>query len=224
MYRLIGTNFTDLLDFTGTNGDHPFATPALAGNTIYGVTQNGGTNGAGNVFRVNTDGNDYTNLYSFPINNALDTNGDLPFDYTGLVLSGNKLYGTTMAGGGDHGQDSGTIFQLNTDGTGYTVLHSFSAPTDGSDPESLVLVGNTLYGTTRFGGSNNTGTVFALILVPQLNIQPTNKTVVLTWNDPSFSLYSAPAVNAAFTNIPGATSPYTNATTASQMFFLLQGN
>src|SRR2546430_5665915 len=36
----------------------------------------------------------------------------------GLILSGNTLYGT---------EDAGTVFALNTDGSGFTNLHSFTA-------------------------------------------------------------------------------------------------
>jgi hypothetical protein len=64
--------------------------------------------------------------------------------------------------------------------------------------------------------------VFALILAPTLNIQWINKAAVLTWNDPSVSLYTAPTINGVFTNISGATSPYTNGISASRQFFELQ--
>jgi len=37
-------------------------------------------------------------------------------------------------------------------------------------------------------------------------------------------LQSAPAVTGPFTNLPGATSPYTNPLTAPQQFFRLKGN
>ena len=78
----------------------------------------------------------------------------------GLILSGNTLYGTTYYGGGTNGD--GTVFAVNTDGTGFTNLHSFTATTvtypwtnsDGANPEArLILSGNTLYGTTFGGGS-----------------------------------------------------------------------
>lgn len=45
--------------------------------------------------------------------------------------------------------------------------------------------------------------------------------VVLSWSDSTFGLQSAPAVTDPFTNILGATSPYTNSTTAPQQFFRL---
>jgi uncharacterized repeat protein (TIGR03803 family) len=82
-----------------------------------------------------------------------------------LVLSGNTLYGTA-GGGGSSG--NGTVFAVNTDGTGFTTLHSFTAlnnynPSEGANPYAgLIISGSTLYGTSRGGGSSGNGTVFAL--------------------------------------------------------------
>ena len=86
-----------------------------------------------------------------------------------MILSGNTLYGTASAGGSS---GNGTVFAVNTDGTGFTNLHSFTATSgsqaygtnsDGANPYGgLILSGNTLYGTARYGGSSGNGTVFAV--------------------------------------------------------------
>ena len=70
-----------------------------------------------------------------------------------LTLSGTNFYGMTSAR--RRGQ-SGTVFRVNTDGTGYTNLHSFTGyPNDGAGPQgSLTLDGSTLYGMTQEGGPN----------------------------------------------------------------------
>jgi uncharacterized repeat protein (TIGR03803 family) len=134
------------------------------------------------VFAVNTNGADYTVLYSFtalvtdndpnsPIY-GFSTNSD-GAGPNGLVLSGNTLYGTAGFIGGTSGPNgSGTVFAVNTDGTGFTVLHTFTAVSgyglsgtnsDGASPVAgLVLSGNTLYGTAYLGGSSGNGTVFAV--------------------------------------------------------------
>ncbi len=80
----------------------------------------------------------------------------------GLVLSGNTLYGTTGGRGATNG--IGTVFAVNTDGTGYTILHAFQGPDGSLLYGGLVLSGDTLYGTTFEGGSNNAGTIFAITL------------------------------------------------------------
>lgn len=78
----------------------------------------------------------------------------------GLVLSGTTLFGTTQ-GGGSFGR--GTVFALNSDGTGFTNLYDFTGGGDGANPAAgLILSSNTLYGTTTGGGSSSNGTVFAV--------------------------------------------------------------
>ncbi len=122
------------------------------------------------VFKINTDGTGFTNIYTF-------TGDDGAVPHGNLVLSGNTLYGTTQNGGYPSGSiysgPSGTIFAVNTDGTGFTNLYKFTPVSgfmfgpfinsDGAYPEgSLILSGNTLYGTTEGGGSSGVGTVFTI--------------------------------------------------------------
>src|ERR1035437_5755881 len=65
----------------------------------------------------------FTNLHSFRLlNNSTNSDGANP--QAGLILSGNTLYGTA-SGGGSSGY--GTVFAVNTDGMGFTNLHSFTA-------------------------------------------------------------------------------------------------
>lgn len=93
----------------------------------------------------------FTNIYQF---NGPD--GAVP--YSGVVLSGNVLYGTTVQGGSNN---VGTVFRVNLDGTDFTNLHQFNG-NDGSSPQSdLILSGGTLYGTTLLGGGGS-GTLFSL--------------------------------------------------------------
>ncbi len=222
VYKL-GGGYTILYTFDGTNGSLPECIPIISGNTMYGVTSFGGTNGNGNVFRINTDGSAFTNLYSFTPNGGANVDGSAVFDYTGLVLSGNTLYGTA-ANSGSGGQ--GTVWQLNTDGSGFKVLHSFSY-TDGGDPEDLVLSGGTLYGGTMRGiqgPSSGVGAVFAITLQPTLNLTSITNRAVLTWNDPTFSLYTSTNISGTFTNLPGSHSPFTNILSGPQRFFRLQSN
>jgi uncharacterized repeat protein (TIGR03803 family) len=66
----------------------------------------------------------------------------------------------------------GTVWQLTSDGT-FTVLHTFAGGKDGANPQgNLLKIGNTLYGTTQFGGSSGgcngygCGTVYKLAAMP----------------------------------------------------------
>ena len=121
----------------------------------------GGSSGFGTVFALNTDGTDFTNLHTFATapyytnqsGGIFWTNSDGSSPVGSLTLLSNTLYGMTSTGGSS---GKGTAFKLNTDGTGFTVLHSFTATdpstgtnSDGAEPlAGLILSGNTLYGTT----------------------------------------------------------------------------
>jgi outer membrane protein assembly factor BamB len=59
---------------------------------------------------------------------------------------------------------------------------------------------------------------------PRLDFQLLNNQLVLSWTNAGFNLQSAPAVTGPFTNLPVATSPYTNPLTAPQQFFRLISN
>jgi uncharacterized repeat protein (TIGR03803 family) len=159
--RVTAQTFTTLHSFAYFPGDGgwPYAGLILSGNTLYGAAYTHGSWNGGTVFAVNTDGTVFTNLYNF-------TGGsDGYWPYGGLILSGNTLYGAASAGGSG---GNGTVFKVNTNGTGFTILHSFTASansinSDGAWPYAgLILSGNTLYGTAVHGGSSGNGTVFAV--------------------------------------------------------------
>ena len=59
---------------------------------------------------------------------------------------------------------------------------------------------------------------------PRLHFQRLNNQLVLSWTNARFNLQSVPTITGHFTNIPGATSPYTNSLSAPQQFFRLIGN
>jgi uncharacterized repeat protein (TIGR03803 family) len=138
-----GTGYTNLYNFslatpnvqglyTNSDGAFPRAGLTLAGNTLYGVSQSGGSNAFGTVFKLNTNGSDFTVLYTF-------TNGS---PGGGLAISGNTLYGTTERGGI-------TVFAINTDGSGYTNLYSstYGSYSYGFNPAGMVIASNALYWT-----------------------------------------------------------------------------
>jgi uncharacterized repeat protein (TIGR03803 family) len=82
----------------------------------------------------------------------------------GAVVQGpnGNLYGLCTVGGtaGD-----GTIYEISTDGSSYSVLHNFgdgSIQNDGQNPSGRLLLGadNNFYDVTEFGGSAGKGTIF----------------------------------------------------------------
>lgn len=155
-----GTGYTHLHVFAGGPGDgaYPMGDLLPSGTNFYGLTTQGGTMNLGTIFRVNTDGTGYTNLHSF---------AGYPSDGAGppgsLALEGATLYGMTQAGGADT-HKVGAVFKMDTDGSGYRLLHSFAGrPGDGATPlGSLTLADGRLYGMTSAGGASNYGAVFRL--------------------------------------------------------------
>ena len=153
-----------------SNGPIPGAN-SYTNYTLYGVTFFGGTNGNGpgtggygTVFKVNDDGSGFQTFHVFASGQNA-TNGYGPAG--GMALSGNTLYGTT-SGGGKNG--TGTLLKIDTSGSNFMVLKSFSAygsdssfnytNSDGMAPEGdLIISGDTLYGTTLEGGTNGGGGV-----------------------------------------------------------------
>jgi uncharacterized repeat protein (TIGR03803 family) len=192
-----GSPFSSIFFFsTPSDGDLPLGGLVLLSNLLYGTTSADGPTGFGTVFRVNPDSMSFTNIHKF---SSLD--GTLP--RAGLVLSGNTFYGVASSGGSGGGPGgSGTLFQLDTDGSGFAVLHNFTSGSDGGSPfGALMLSGTTLYGTTSSGGAGGGGTVF------KLDTGTTNLT----------TLYTFPALRSG-TNLDGS-SPQAALILGSQTLF-----
>ncbi len=239
------TAFTNLYSFTplshSTNGDgaFPYAAVVVSSNILYGTAWGGGGAGKGTVFAVNANGGGFSALHVFTAASGFPaTNGDGTFPMAGLITSNNVLYGTASDGGGG---GSGTVFVMNTDGTGFTVLHGFSAMnggtnSDGATPQAgLILAGNTLYGTAWEGGRSGFGTVFSLaaqpVTAPQLAVTAAGPNIILTWpaNAAGFRLQStaslSPPPNWAAVS-PGPVlvngqNTVTNIISGAQMFYRL---
>jgi hypothetical protein len=82
---------------------------------------------------------------------------------------------------------------------------------------------NRLVITKQSGSGWSTDITFLSLNTP-LTIQKSGTNVLLTWTNPAFGLQAAPVVTGTYTNVPGATSPYTNAINGAQQFFRLQMN
>jgi uncharacterized repeat protein (TIGR03803 family) len=138
-----------------TDGSQPGGSLVQSGSTFYGMTSSGGTANLGTVFQMGASGLPYNVLHSFT---AAPTDGASPTDAPLLV--GSTLYGLASGGGAGN---SGVVFKMNTDGSGFTVVHSFAGGSAGVGPVgSLIQVGSALYGMTYQGGTANKGTVFKI--------------------------------------------------------------
>jgi hypothetical protein len=63
---------------------------------------------------------------------------------------------------------------------------------------------------------------YSAVPPPYLAIQAITDGVVLSWSNSGFHLHSSPVLDGTFTNVPGATSPYTNSIANSQQYFRVQ--
>jgi len=154
--RMDGTGFSTIKNLNLGDGFGPYAGLLLSGDKLYGTTYNGGTIGWGTVFSVNTDGSGFTNLHSFYASNAAG------FGPRGrLILSNETLYGTGYL---SSEPGYGGIFSVKTDGASFTNLFTFNGhyPSGANPQGALILVDDTLYGTTQYGGSSGRGAVFAI--------------------------------------------------------------
>ncbi len=141
-----GTNFLTLFEFDSINGKWAMNELLTDGTDIYGMTNIGGSSNKGIIYKINPTGTPFTKLHDFT--SAI---GSTPRD-NGLFLHDGYLYGLAKDGGA---ANKGVVFKISTTGTYYAVLHSFNT-TDGALPRgALVSVGNSLYGMTLSGGTQN---------------------------------------------------------------------
>jgi uncharacterized repeat protein (TIGR03803 family) len=121
---------------------------------LYGVTQNGGVDGLGTIFRLSTAGA-YEIVHTF---SAHEFNG-LGHPGTSLVVdAAGNLYGGLMDGGHSHG----AVFEVTPDRR-ISILHRFGDNGDGEIPTGLVVAPNGwLYGITYLTHGTYGGTVFSI--------------------------------------------------------------
>ena len=156
-----GKNYTVLHTFVGgaddgATTDHGYLV-LDSNNVLYGMTTFGGSANGGVIFSIHTDGSAFTLLHTFA---GGTTDGANP--YGSLLINGTDLYGTTASGGASN---KGAVFHISTDGSSFAILHNFAGNPDGRKPiDNVILLNNTLYGMTVFGGTFNEGTIFAIPL------------------------------------------------------------
>jgi uncharacterized repeat protein (TIGR03803 family) len=158
-----GTNFTFQNFNTQTDGDTPLGSLIeypLGSGIFWGTTQNGGTNGLGNIFYITI--NPPTNLtppigvFSFNLFNGSLPTGDL------LLASDGLLYGMTPQGGA---YGFGTIFRFNPISYDFEVIYHLDNQYTGRNPYGNLIQATDgyLYGMTSLGVNIiDRGTIFRM--------------------------------------------------------------
>lgn len=153
-----GTECSVLFDFSGSTVGGPTDGVFSDGTYFYGAANNSTLGGFGGIYKIKIDGTGFTQLHAF----SSYSTGIFPVG--SLISDGTFLYGMTSKGGtGACSFGCGLIYKIKTDGTAYSILHSFSNTIEGRNPSgSLIFDGTFLYGMTGDGGANGMGTIFKL--------------------------------------------------------------
>ena len=151
IYRLTGSAFEVVHNFSKVNGCSPAAALVLGtdGN-LYGTTAAGGTGGGGVVFQLQLP---MSKAPVFTVLTNFSSSNGQPLSALVEGSDGN-FYGTTSAA-------PGSVFSVTPTGT-LTIVHALNGSTDGSNPYTglaLATDGN-FYGTAYNGGGFDGGTLF----------------------------------------------------------------
>jgi len=151
-----GSSFEPLRTFSFAGDGVGINNLVVSNGYVYGTLYNS-TQNDGSIFSMRTDGADYKTLHEF--HKSEPPMGSFP-EFAPLFLDGTTLYGTTL---GYPGDDWGSAFKIEIDGSGYENLHQFGL-VDGAYARSLVRVGDKLVGLTLFGWPFGGGNLFTMDL------------------------------------------------------------
>lgn len=160
----IGWNETILFKFDGTDGQAPRSIVFGPAGNLYGVTY-GGKNDFGTVFELTPGASRWFEKSLYAFTNSADS----AHPWGGIVLdAAGNIYGTTSGIRFENCSppSCGTVFELKrgVGGWEFDTLYTFGGMPDGNSPAGALTIdgdGN-LYGTTLYGGVQDSGTVFEL--------------------------------------------------------------
>jgi uncharacterized repeat protein (TIGR03803 family) len=146
------SNMRLLHSFSGAPNDGSIFSGAaltISGSTLYGTSQNGGSDDKGTIFRINKDGSGYQVMHSFAGTTGSSSNPDGMMPDGGLTAVDTNLYGMTYFGGLN---GVGCLYSIGTNGSEFNVIHSFDGSKEGSGLyDEVTADGSTLFGTTLGG-------------------------------------------------------------------------
>jgi uncharacterized repeat protein (TIGR03803 family) len=157
IYRLLpdGTGYETLHEFSEVeSGKYPEGELLYDGTWLYGLTQIGGVNNNGVMFRIMPDGSSFEKLLDFELN----TSGE--YCMASFLLMDGWLYAMNQSGG-ENGQ--GLLFKVQPDGSNFTVLLNFNLLVTGRAGTSTPITDGTyLYCMTNHGGQYDDGVIFRI--------------------------------------------------------------
>jgi hypothetical protein len=188
----------------------------------------------GNVFVAGNSGGDYalikysnagaglwTRRYNGPAN-AADGAYAMGLDSVGNVFV------TGISESNSSSDDYATLGYSNAGASLWTRRYNGTGNgSDGAYAMAVDRIGNVFVAGSSWNGTSSdyvTIKYSSSVPLPRLDFQKLNNQIVLNWTNAGFNLQSAPLASGSFTNIPGATSPYTNSLLAPRQFFRLISN
>jgi uncharacterized repeat protein (TIGR03803 family) len=154
-FNPISNTYNALYHFSEADGNFPFGEPVQASDgKLYGLTNSGGTDNYGVIYRYDIASGIYSVLHNF---NGAD--GQSPWVSNLLEVGSGKLYGMTHYGGANN---YGVLFSYDIGSNTYSVLHDFDQAT-GQGPHAGLMraTDGLLYGTCGHGGAHNHGVIFS---------------------------------------------------------------
>lgn len=173
IHRLIrgGTEIELIKQFNeATDGRSPVSIISGSDGWLYGVTNFGGPGrddvaSDGTIFKLRTDGSDFTVLHAFVrATDGRPSSGENNRSF--LVEHGDWLYGSAAFNGPSN---AGTVYRIRKDGTDFRVLHSFdfaTRPEEGRAPGGMLALADdgNIYGVTVLSVAGvNDGTLFRIV-------------------------------------------------------------
>lgn len=163
--------YTDLFDFISTTGYSPLGSLIQATNgKLYGMTNAGGSGGAGVIFSFDINTNTYSDLFNFNGTNGANPQRSL------IQASNGKLYGTTYAGGAS---GLGVAFSYDIDLNACVILANMDN-TVGANPSSDIIETPQLTTGVATVNNDNMFSIYPNPVISVLNINYSTKSSSFT--------------------------------------------
>jgi uncharacterized repeat protein (TIGR03803 family) len=157
-FDFLSSTYTMLRDFASneTGSNVSASLTQTSDGKLYGMTENGGSNGYGAIFSLDPASSTYINVKNFDNTDGGNPRGSL------MQASDGKLYGMTQYGG----IGNGVIFSFEPSTSTYTKLKDFDYNNGANPWGSLIQASDgKLYGMTTYGrGNRSAGFIFSFDL------------------------------------------------------------